>query len=61
MHIDAEHEPDRARRAYDSHLARARWMSGSGYKQLLRRDWGDDDSDEYSGQGPIDERSDPRH
>ena len=46
LHIDAEREPDRARRALDSHLARAKWMSGSGYKQLLRRDWGDHGSDE---------------
>jgi hypothetical protein len=26
LHIDAEQEPDRARRAFDSHLARAKWM-----------------------------------
>ena len=37
LHLDPDHEPDRARRAFDSHLARARWMSGHGYKQLLRR------------------------
>jgi hypothetical protein len=28
LHIDPEREPDRARRVYDSHLARAKWMSG---------------------------------
>jgi hypothetical protein len=38
LHIDAEREPDRARRAFDSHLARARWMSGVGYRHLLRYD-----------------------
>ncbi len=30
-------EPDRARRVYDSHLARAKWMTHSGYKHLLAR------------------------
>lgn len=33
--IDAAAEPDRARTVYDTHLARARWMSDSGYRQLL--------------------------
>lgn len=33
--IDAAAEPDRARSVYDTHLARARWMSDSGYRQLL--------------------------
>jgi hypothetical protein len=36
LHIDPEQEPDRARRAFDSHLARAKWMSGVGYRHLLR-------------------------
>jgi Uncharacterized conserved protein (DUF2285) len=36
LHIDPEHEFDRARRAFDTHLARARWMSGVGYRHLLR-------------------------
>ena len=40
LQIDAEHEPGRARRAYDSHLARAKWMSGSGYRHVLRKDDG---------------------
>jgi hypothetical protein len=35
LHRNPEHEPDRARQAFDSHLARARWMSQSGYRQLL--------------------------
>jgi hypothetical protein len=42
LHIDAEQEPDRARRAFDSHLARAKWMTEVGYRQatdagLVRR------------------------
>ena len=32
--IDATHEPDRARRVYESHLARARWMTEVGYRHL---------------------------
>src|SRR5438105_19445 len=32
LFIDSE----RARRAWDSHLARARWMTENGYRQLLR-------------------------
>jgi hypothetical protein len=27
LHLDPEHEADRARRAFESHLARARWMA----------------------------------
>ena len=37
LHLDPDSEPDRARRAFDSHLSRAKWMSGHGYKLLLRR------------------------
>jgi len=29
-------EPDRARRAFDSHLAGAKWITSDGYRQLLR-------------------------
>lgn len=36
LHIDPEHEPDRALRAFDSHLARAKWMARHGYRQILR-------------------------
>ena len=36
LHIDPAREPDRARLAWDSHLARARWMTENGYQQLLR-------------------------
>jgi hypothetical protein len=35
--IDPDREPDRARLTYDSHLARARWMTETGYKRLLRQ------------------------
>ncbi|MCK1268819.1 MULTISPECIES: DUF2285 domain-containing protein [unclassified Bradyrhizobium] len=34
LHIDAEREPDRAMRAYQSHLARAQWVTEQG--RLLR-------------------------
>jgi hypothetical protein len=30
-------EPERARRIYDSHIARARWITQHGYRDLLRR------------------------
>lgn len=33
--IDPDAEPDRARCLHDSHLARARWMTEQGYRQLL--------------------------
>jgi len=36
LHIDPDYEPDRARRAFDSHLARAKWMTEHGYRHLLR-------------------------
>jgi hypothetical protein len=35
LHIDSEREPARARRAWESHLARAKWMTTTGYKDLL--------------------------
>jgi len=35
LHIDPAAEPDRARRAWESHLARARWMTEHGYRNLL--------------------------
>ncbi|MHB0790583.1 DUF2285 domain-containing protein [Bradyrhizobium sp. 5.13L] len=34
LHIDPEREPDRARTAYQSHLARAKWLTEQG--RLLR-------------------------
>jgi hypothetical protein len=36
LHIDPNREPDRARRAFDTHLARAKWMTEHGYRHLLR-------------------------
>jgi Uncharacterized conserved protein (DUF2285) len=35
LHRDPE--SDGTRRAFESHLARARWMTDHGYRQLLRR------------------------
>jgi hypothetical protein len=34
--IDPEREPVRTRAAWESHLARARWMAKHGYRHLLR-------------------------
>jgi hypothetical protein len=36
LHVDPEQEPERARLAFDSHLARAKWISHVGYRDLLR-------------------------
>jgi hypothetical protein len=36
LHIDPTREPDRARHAFETHLVRAKWMSESGYRHLLR-------------------------
>jgi hypothetical protein len=36
LHIDPSREPERARRAWESHLARAKWMTEHGYRDLLR-------------------------
>lgn len=33
--IDPDAEPERAQRVHDSHLARARWMTEHGYRELL--------------------------
>jgi hypothetical protein len=38
LHIDPDREPERARRAHESHLARAKWMTEHGYRHLLRGD-----------------------
>jgi hypothetical protein len=35
LHIDPDQDADRARRAFDSHLARAQWMTAVGYRHLL--------------------------
>ncbi|QYU69141.1 DUF2285 domain-containing protein [Leptolyngbya sp. 15MV] len=36
--LDPDRDPDQARRIHDSHLARARWMTQSGYRDLLRQE-----------------------
>ena len=36
LHIDPDRESDRARHAFYSHLARAKWMTEHGYRHLLR-------------------------
>ena len=36
LDLDPEREPDRARRAHDTHLARAHWLTAHGYRDLLR-------------------------
>ena len=36
LHLDPRREPDRAWRAFDTHLERARWMTERGYRRLLR-------------------------
>ena len=38
LHIDPAIEPVRAHRAWESHLARAKWMTEHGYRHLLRGD-----------------------
>jgi hypothetical protein len=35
LHIDSKKEPERARRAWQSHLARAKWMVEHGHRHLL--------------------------
>lgn len=36
LKIDPAREPDRARRAWETHLARAKWISDHGFRHLLR-------------------------
>ena len=36
LHIDPDRQPERARHVWESHLARARWITHSGYEHLLR-------------------------
>jgi hypothetical protein len=38
LHIDPSREPIRARRAWETHLARAKWMTAHGYRHLLHAD-----------------------
>jgi hypothetical protein len=39
LHIDPDQHAERAKRAFYSHLALAKWMSREGYKHLLRYGW----------------------
>jgi hypothetical protein len=36
LDLDPAREPDRARKAHETHLARARWLTAHGYRGLLR-------------------------
>jgi len=36
--IDPFREPARAKRVYDTHFARAQWLTKRGYKEFLERD-----------------------
>ncbi len=36
LQMDPEGDPTRALKAWETHLARAKWMSSSGYHHLLR-------------------------
>jgi hypothetical protein len=36
LQIDPDREPARAKTAFESHLARAKWMTLHGYRHLLR-------------------------
>jgi hypothetical protein len=41
LRIDPAENPGRAHRVWESHLARARWMTESGYRHLLDDGGGD--------------------
>jgi hypothetical protein len=36
LKIDPKREPERAKRMWESHLSRAKWMTKSGFRHLLR-------------------------
>ena len=42
LNIDPQEDPTRARRAWESHLARAKWMTEHGYRHLLEPDASDE-------------------
>jgi hypothetical protein len=42
LNIDPQEQPARARRAWESHLARAKWMTEHGYRHLLEPDASDE-------------------
>lgn len=37
--IDPTLDPDRTRRTFESHLARAKWVARHGFRHLLQRGW----------------------
>jgi hypothetical protein len=36
LHLDPKRDSDRARRTFESHLSRAKWMTEHGYRRPLR-------------------------
>lgn len=48
LHRNPAVEPDRTRRCWEAHLKRAKWMTESGYRQLLL-DASDTPSPKYGG------------
>jgi hypothetical protein len=36
LNLHVEKDPERARQVWESHLARAKWMTTNGYRHLLR-------------------------
>jgi hypothetical protein len=38
LHIDPDEHPVRARKCFESHMARAQWMTQQGYRHLLKCD-----------------------
>ncbi len=36
LDLDVEKDPDRTKQVWESHLARAKWMTQTGYRHLLR-------------------------
>lgn len=36
LNLDTEKDPERTKRVWESHLARAKWMTEHGYRHLLR-------------------------
>jgi hypothetical protein len=36
LNLDAEKEPERSKQVWQRHLVRAKWMTATGYRHLLR-------------------------
>ena len=36
LNLDCEKEPERAKRVWQSHMARAKWLTETGYRHLLQ-------------------------